>query len=864
MGYEQNLPEAPLTKALANLMKDDPGMEIEPWTGLPLPSGGTRSQLMMSIAGRSAPDIASCFFAELNNDTVQGFYYPLNEWIGKDKNGDGQIDDSEATWAGWKDVPPLWRQVSTVNGKIYALPQPSINYIGIIFRTDIVRRYGLDPEHPPQTWDEFYHWCQKVTGPNHATPGLPPPKERALKLGPGGYIWLPWVQSDGGNPIEQLRISPTTGKSYSFAPEATDFRTPEGEDLRTATPTWRANFDGPEALAATDFYHKLRWGKWIYDPKTKEPVDLTQKDIDQGSITVGDHQVKIAPDDVIVGVCRNDIDTPLAKVAGDPMGGMNPQVVIAPANVAELYNKTQTSGLDPDVLSWFPFPASGSAHGERVIQIERHFFVMTEGVGRRPKAERDKVWEAMTRMSSPDVILDQTREKVLGGMACFVPPDVLVQFGFSDYLDQVPPVVRQNYDDIKTGKIGSFVEPYVGFWDPMDAALNRKVFARMLAPDGESFDYKAALAEVRDEANNGQMFPRTSASLAPYRPIAWVIAAFVFIIVGFFVTLNFRAVIRRVDANLSTTNVVNSVGAGAGVGVYRRWLPWLLLAPALTVITLWHYYPLFRGMFMAFQNYKIVGSAPFVGVDNFISLCLDPTWWATLGRTLYFVGLNLLLGFFSPIILALMLSEVPRGKVFYRTLFFLPHVTSGIVITLLWKIMYDPTPEGFFNQLLALLNHLPFIHIPPQLWLLDARMAMICCVVPHVWASMGISSLLYLAALKGVPEEIYEAAEIDGAGIWHKLTKITLPTLFPLILINFLGHFIAAFHSMGSILILTFGGPGDATKVAGMAIWLEAYNNLRFSMATTMAWMLGVFLIAFTYLHIQILQRVQFKRSNWN
>ncbi len=89
---------------------------------------------------------------------------------------------------------------------------------------------------------------------------------------------------------------------------------------------------------------------------------------------------------------------------------------------------------------------------------------------------------------------------------------------------------------------------------------------------------------------------------------------------------------------------------------------------------------------------------------------------------------------------------------------------------------------------------------------------------------MGLSSLIYIAALKGVPEEIYEAAEIDGAGIWQKLRQITLPTIFPLILINFVGVSIGTFQSMGNIFLLTYGGPGDATMVAGMRIWIEAYN----------------------------------------
>jgi ABC-type sugar transport system permease subunit len=129
---------------------------------------------------------------------------------------------------------------------------------------------------------------------------------------------------------------------------------------------------------------------------------------------------------------------------------------------------------------------------------------------------------------------------------------------------------------------------------------------------------------------------------------------------------------------------------------------------------------------------------------------------------------------------------------------------------------------------------------------------------------MGMASLIYLAALKGVPDELYEAAEVDGAGIWTKLRRITLPTLLPLIIINFVGVFIATFQNMGNIFLMTFGGPGDATMVLALRIWIEAYNNLRFSMATTMAWVLGSLLIGFTYVQIQFLKRVEFRKANWD
>ena len=128
----------------------------------------------------------------------------------------------------------------------------------------------------------------------------------------------------------------------------------------------------------------------------------------------------------------------------------------------------------------------------------------------------------------------------------------------------------------------------------------------------------------------------------------------------------------------------------------------------------------------------------------------------------------------------------------------------------------------------------------------------------------GMASLIYIAALQALPQDYYEAAAIDGAGFWGRVRHVLLPQLLPLMVINFVGAFIAAFQSIGGIFLLTFGGPGDATNVLSLAIWKEAYNNLRMGTATTMAWFLGVGLIAFTYLQFRILRRVEFRRAEEN
>jgi len=147
----------------------------------------------------------------------------------------------------------------------------------------------------------------------------------------------------------------------------------------------------------------------------------------------------------------------------------------------------------------------------------------------------------------------------------------------------------------------------------------------------------------------------------------------------------------------------------------------------------------------------------------------------------------------------------------------------------------------------------------PVAWLQDSNWAMIACVLPVIWSSAGPGCLIYLAALKGIPEDTYEAAEIDGADFFQKLRHVTLPALKPLIIINFVGAFIAASQSGGMILVMTFGAA--ETEVAELHIFKEAYTNLRFGSAISMAWVLGVMTLLFTIYNIRILSKMEFRTT---
>jgi len=828
------------TDPIVKLLKADPTIQVTEWSGLSLPGVGDRTPLMMSIAGDIAPDLYLSWFHVIRNDISQGFIYPVNEWVGDDTNGNGQIDPNEAKWAGWKDVPPLWRQVVTVDGKVYGIPVASTTHYAIIYRTDLVRQAGLDPDNPPTTWDEFFYWCQRLTDPGKHIAGVQVQHgQRAMSIFSASWLWLPWLSSTGGNVVEQIRTSPTTGKAYHFAMDETRFVAPDtGEDLSSVPSEWRATLASEKVKRTVAFYHRLRWQRWIRDPKTDEPVNLTEQQATAGTATLPDGRVlTFKPADVITGVVR-----PVTGQFGEDSAQWfsRGEVAMMLGPFDDL--STFSNQVNPDLLGVFAIPAA-EAGGRPVVQTYRHYVAMTDGVKNRPKRERDAVWKVLTTLVSSDAYDENLRRMILTGNGRFISPRNLDRLGFHDYVRDVPVSLKRLYTDIDSGKVKRTTEPFMGFWVTMDLAVNTNVLSIVLSDSGDHFDYVSALKDMDRTANSGTMFARKPKELAPYRPLAWLIFGIVFLVMSFFVFMIIR-----------TNLTAPQLKVTARVSVYTRWVPWALLLPALGLVALWGYYPLLRGMVMAFQNYHIVGKSPWVGLDNFINIFLNPDFYVYIRQTVKYVFWSLLLVFTAPIMLSLLLAEIPRGKVFWRSIFFLPQLTSGLVIVLLWKLMYSPTESGLINQIIG------FFGFKTQDWLGNAATAMISTIIPTVWAGTGMASLIYLAALKGIPDELYEAAGLDGASLFAKLRFVTFPQLMPLLIINFVGAFIGTFQSMGNIFLLTFGGPGKETMVMSMAIWLEAYANLRFSVATAMAWIMGSALIGFAYLQIRILRKVEFRR----
>lgn len=440
------------------------------------------------------------------------------------------------------------------------------------------------------------------------------------------------------------------------------------------------------------------------------------------------------------------------------------------------------------------------------------------------------------------------------GMANLVNPELLNKFGYENLANTVDPsYVEANRKLFESGK----PEPYGRNCSQVYTVLDNAMNLARLQPDRPAEDILEQVQAEMDQVLLGY----TPADVMRVRRIwAAVILGVVLLVGGFFVVRGVRSAAKQLDTfedRLPKGSARRKAIAFVSV----------CLAPAVVSLLVWAYYPLLRGLVIAFQDYRIVKGARWVGLDNFIDVFTQPIFYQSLLNSFIYVGLTIGIGFFLPIFLAIALNEIPRAKVFFRTLYYLPAMTSGVVIAFLWRQIYDKSEHGVLNSLINMplhlwadLTHQKFVPVAFD-WLGSPELAMIAVVIPGIWAGAGPGSILYLAALKNIPDERYEAADLDGANWWQKIRGITLPGLRPLMLINLLGVFIAGFKAMESIFVLTGGGPGRATRVIGLEVWENAFMFLKFGYATAAAWVLGSILIGFTVVQIRQLTQMKFSAA---
>lgn len=926
---------------------EHPEIRIKALVPLKIEGPAQESNEFLAVAGGVAPDVFSLFGRKIGDYNSQGFLYPLNDYLAEYTGRTGK------PYSGIAAPSHVW-ELCYDRDKIIAVP---LGYYSMALMIDnaAFAKAGL-AGRVPKDWDELYTFARHLTIDPTKEPDADPnaPVQYGMNILTGiyaGWHYLQYVWSAGGEVVQPYY--PMAGNLVKVPVPPVDYRKYDiqlsnekqyyaslaemrGELQKQGLPVdysisdleWRLETNSSDAIQALYFYRRLAHQPWIRN---------------------GDHEFDITPEmfktrkavDPVTGDVFN-LDDPLVQkriyygvsTAAEEQAGTTQLRNITYA--MQIGGLSEANINDPNLSTFVPFPSRKGYPPAAFMAghyIGINAAIRAENIpGRRDlKAIQDAAWKFIEFQTSPSAQKIMIKTFAEYGLAEFIRPALLEDAGYGDLLARIPPVRRQLWDNLTTY---AHIEPYsIGFTHVMTRELGMAIEAILSDPcdtrtGSYSRDPQAVMDEICRNVNTMILGKMPEKEVRRRSFIGWII--FSIMILGLLLGAN-----QIIQMALRSQVRAGSEGFGVGGNIARsRIYAWMFLIPAVLSIAIWAYYPLMRGLLMAFQDYRILGGSTYVGLRNFVEAVSEPKFWRYLLQTLQYVTMLLGIGFFAPIILAILLTEIPRGKILYRTIYYLPAVTTGLVTLFLWKgLLYDPSNTGVINRLILFLNTWPpwlaviakavvwagifaivlsllshaakptnstkerwvtgvfgcaglcliiafFVNLflrggneavssffltqfdfKVQRFLRDPDLAMFWLVIPVIWAGAGPGCLIYLAALKSIPEEQYEAADLDGAGVWQKIVNVIYPNLKALIIINFVGAVIGGFKEASNIFVMTGGGPEDATMTTGLYIWFNAFMFLNFGLATAMAWIMGALLIGFTLTQLRILNKVQFRTA---
>ncbi|MGV9307901.1 carbohydrate ABC transporter permease [Nonomuraea sp. NPDC003727] len=282
-----------------------------------------------------------------------------------------------------------------------------------------------------------------------------------------------------------------------------------------------------------------------------------------------------------------------------------------------------------------------------------------------------------------------------------------------------------------------------------------------------------------------------------------------------------------------------------GREVRRNLTAYGFLSAALICFAVFSWWPMVREVLLSLQENNFVDPPTWVGLDNFATVVADPAFAQAWLNTAAFTGLALLIGYVVPFTAAIVLNELRHAKAYLRFVVYLPVMLPPAVSVLLFKWFYDPGP-GLFNQILGLVG------LPPLAWLDSTDTALISLVIVSTWMNLGSGTLIYLAALQTIPSELYEAAELDGAGLVKRIRHVTIPQTRLILLVMLLLQIIATMQVFIEPFMLTGGGPENATVTVAYLMYQYAFNFGNFGGGGAMGLMLMIVLIVFSAVYLRV------------
>ncbi|MGW5239450.1 carbohydrate ABC transporter permease [Monashia sp. NPDC004114] len=275
----------------------------------------------------------------------------------------------------------------------------------------------------------------------------------------------------------------------------------------------------------------------------------------------------------------------------------------------------------------------------------------------------------------------------------------------------------------------------------------------------------------------------------------------------------------------------------------------VFLLPMLLVFGLFSWFPIIRSFVMSLQETNLVEPATWVGMDNVRAVLEDPLLPVAIKNTAYFALLALVIGYPVPLFLAVVMSDLRRARGLYAVLAYLPVVIPPAVAVLLWRVFYDASPTGVFNTILG------WFGLGPVQWLESTSMVMPSLVIEATWAAAGATVIIYLAALVSVPPELYDAAEVDGAGVWRKVWHVTMPHVRGVMLITLILQIIGTTQVFLEPYLFTDGGPDNASLTVLLLVYRYAFGNTTggaYGEATALSLMLAAFLAILSAVYFRL------------
>lgn len=265
-------------------------------------------------------------------------------------------------------------------------------------------------------------------------------------------------------------------------------------------------------------------------------------------------------------------------------------------------------------------------------------------------------------------------------------------------------------------------------------------------------------------------------------------------------------------------------------------------------------FPILKAIQMSLYNHVLIRPQEygFIGLGNYARLVRDEVFWLTLWNSVVWVFGSVSFQFLGGFAAALLLHQTFRGRAIVRTVTLIPWVIPGVVVALVWEWLYQPN-YGVLNDLLLRLGGLK----ERVAWLSDPNLAMPAIIATNVWRGVPFFAIMLLAGLQAIPDDLYEAARVDGARVTHRFWYITVPLLRPIIVVATATRIIWTFNYADLIFVMTSGGPANATQITSTYTLLQAYSNLDFGYAATLSVVLLLIMLAFTIVYLRLTRGIE-------